>query len=778
MTNIIDSNIVEEYKRDSVRYSIKVNRQRSIPDLRDGLKPVHRRIIDSAFNRVKAINNTVKSAKIVGDVIGTTHPHGDTSVYDAMKPMMNWFEIKIPLLEKQGDFGNIFGDEASASRYTEAKLSEYSLDCIIGDLKEAKNIIDWIPTYDNTNVEPEFFPAMVPNLLINGAFGIGYGIKTDIPSHNIGDVIDATLQLIKDPNSEIVLIPDHCMPVQIIGTNFKSISNKGHGSYIARAIIDIEEYKDRYALVIKSTPDMVFLNNVLEKIDGMIKDKSLLVTNIFDEAKSEDEIRHVLVLKKGVDPNYCRELLYKRTQLQVTCRVNFEVLDRLEPIRMSYKSYLLEFIEFRKLCKFRYYCNKLQDVETKYHEKEAFIKALQSGEINNIISMIQQRTDTNDSELIEYLIKKLDITDLQAGYIINANIKKLSLGYLNKYIEEAQELLAIKEDYMKKIVDEKELLKVIVEELKYFKKKYNKPRTSIVIDKSEVNSVPKGNFRVIFTENNYVKKLPVDFDNGTFKQDSPKFIIKGCNTESILIFDENGKVFRLPIHQIFTSDTNSNGIDIRSIIKNCTSNIVKVIYEPLLMDLSKRTTKYYLTTVTSNGTIKKMDLEDFINIPFSGIIYSKLDSDTVRYVDIYHESIDIVVYSDNKALRFNMKEIPHQKRNTKGMKSISSGDVHGMSFINTDSTEILIITNNGYINRIDAVALPRLERNKPGASVIKLSRGDSINSIIAINKNNSVLKVKTNEDILNIDISSIPSGSSISKGAKIIKGLIMATHVE
>lgn len=769
-TKIIKSSIIDESKKDLIKYSIKVNRQRMIPDRRDGLKPVHRRILDIMYNRLGCINHTIKSARIVGEVVGVSHPHGDSSVYDAMKPMANWFEIKIPLITPQGQFGGVQGDGAAAPRYTEAKVSKYAVDCIISDLKDEKNVVDWLPTYDETNMEPEFFPVSVPNLLINGAFGIGFGMKSEIPKHNLVEVIDATINLIKNPDADVVLVPDHCMPVEIVDTNFKAICNKGRGSYVARGIIDIEDGpRDTKLLVIKSMPDLVFLPTIQKKIESMAKSNMLQISDVYDKS-DEFNLRYTIQLKKGIDPYYARDLIYKRTNMEKTYFINFEVLDKLEPVRMSYKSYLQSFIEFRKTCKFRLYCNKLQHVDTKIHEKDVFIKVLQSGEIDNIINNIKKNANTNDSELVEYLIDKLDITDLQASYIINANIKKLSIGYLNKYLEEAAELTKLKDEYMAKILNEELLVREIIGELEYYKKKYGSPRTSKIISRSKINNIPEGTFRVIFTENNFVKKLPENFGNGSFSNDRPKHIITGNNTQSILVFDENGRVFSLPIHRIHPSDKSSNGIDIRQILKKCTSNIVKVIYLPTIEELSKSKDKYYITVLASNGNIKKMDLEDFLKIPSSGMLYSRLDKDVfIKSVDIYHGALDIIVYNRKKAIRINMNDIPHQRRNTKGMKSISSSIAEGMSLVLPGSKELLIITDKGFINRIDIVALPTSTRNQSGNQIIKLGKGDSINTIHAVNDKHSTVKVATSGgDTVEVNISDINQYSSRSKGDKLI----------
>lgn len=764
MSKIIDVNVFNQYKEDMSQYAIFVNRKRMVPNVKDGLKSIHRRILYAAFDIEKAINKNVKSAAVVGTTMKTFHPHGDSSIYDAMKPMTNWFEIYMPLLQGKGNWGSFQGDSQAASRYTETRLSEFAMDCVIGELKENKQIVEWVENYSGTTFEPEYLPVAVPLLLINGSFGIGVGLRTEIPKHNISEVIDATLELIKNPNAEVILVPDQCMPCEIIETNFKAISNKGNGSFKVRGIIDIEEKGGKQCLVIKSTPDMVFLNTITEKIENMIASKKLIqISDMYDDSNG-----YVIVLRKGADPNFVREVIYKNTDMEKSFKVNFEALDGIEPIRMSYKSYLESFIEFRKVTKFRLYCNQLQDVQTKLHERDAYIKVLQSGEIDNIIYMIRNQQDIDDNYLIEYLISKLDITDLQAAFIIKSDLRKLSKGYLNKYISEAVELEKIKNDYLDKITNEELLVKEIVDELKYFKKKYGKPRNCKVISESELSDVPKGEFKIIITENNFIKKIQPNDSIGSLRGDTPKIVLKGENTENILIFDEQGKVFKLPIHKIPFTDRNSNGTDIRTIIKYLTSNINKVIYEPVLKDLTTKTRKYFITVLSKNGYIKKLDLEDFLAVPASGILYTKLDQgDVVKNISIVASDLDIIVYSKNKALRMNLSEVPHQKRNTKGLMSMAQETVDGLSIIKPNTTDIVVVTESGKINRFDVVALPTIGRNKPGSTIIKLSKGDAIQTVYGTDLN-SILKIITKNNIYEFRVGDIPSGTSISSGAKMI----------
>lgn len=766
---IIEANVLSEYKENMARYAIYVTRKRAMPDFRDGLKPSQRRILYCMYEYNKAITNTVKTASVVGRCMETLHPHGDASLNSTIKTMVNDFEINMPLIYGQGNWGDASGSPQAAPRYTECKLSKFSLDAVLKDLGDSKQCVDWVPTYDNKNMEPEFLPAAVPLLLIEGSFGIAVGARTDIPTHNINEVIDTTIELIHNPNAKVCLAPDTCMPCEIYHTNFNSINNKGFGSYTVRGIIDIEEYKGKPALIIKSVPDLTFLDTVIDKIEELVANNKIIQIQDTIEESTVDKMRYVIVLKKGSDPNYVREVIYKNTVMEQSRRINFEVLDGIQPMRMSYKQYLLAFIDFRKDTKFRMYCNRLQKVQTKIHERDAYIKLLQSGEIDNIINMIKNQTNINDDYLTEYLVKKLKITDLQAKFILSSNIKKLSKGYLNQYIQEAKELETIKTDYMEKILDGRLIENEIIEELKYFKETYGKPRNAKIIRGKNESDIPAGEFKVIITENNFIKKIPINDNIGSFKNDNPKRIIKADNRENILLFDNVGRVFKLPVHKIPFVDKNSNGTDIRILIKGCTADINSIIYEPIIKELSEIEDKHYLITITTNGNIKKMDLQDFLTIPPSGIVFIKTDAnELVQDVIIANDATDVIVYSDKEAIRISTSSIPHFKRNARGSRTIlTNNKIDGMSIVTPDTTDMVVITNKGFINRFDAVAMPTMERGTKGIKVIKLGKDDIIHTMYGVN-NNDILRIITQNEKLEIPVSSIPSGSSISSGQKMI----------
>lgn len=777
MEQIEEKDLLEQYKWCSAVYGTETNIRRMIPDVRDGLKLVQRRILFIMYFKQHCDTRAVKTVAVVGDTT-KIHPHGDTSIADAITPLSNWFGVKAPLISSKSNMGSMQGGGAAAPRYTEIRLSALALECIISDLKQSKQVVDWVETFDNTDMEPEYFPTAIPLLLINGTMGLGFGVKTYIPSHNITEVIDATIKLIKNPDAPVVLVPDNCMNCDIIDTNWKAISNKGRGSYKVRSIIDIEQNKaGNYSLIIKSTPDGVSWDKgspekggVKYKILEMIKNGKLTQIEDIDEDSHKNDMRIVIKLKKGSDPAYVRETLYKcGLHLEETFTVNFEVLKGLELVRMSYKSYLQYFIEQRKITKFRMYCNRLQNVRTKYHEKDAYVKVIESGEIDNIINLIKNQKTIDDDHIIEYIVKKSGITDIQARYIINANIKNLSLAYLKKYKEDLKILKQQDEDYMNKITNDDIILQEILDELTYFKKKFGEPRKCQIISRDDIESVPKGTFKIVITDSGYIKKMNLDDYVGAKNGDNPALITKIENTDNLLLFSEQGKVYKLPAHKIPFADKNSVGYDLRVIVKGLTSKVIRILSEDLVKDLASKVSKHFLVMVTEGNNIKKLDLDDVSNVPPSGIIYTKLnDGDIVKDIEIVYDKLDIIIYSDKKALRVNMKDIPHYKRHSMGVIAMNTKiGVKGLEPLYKGSTDILVVTNNGKVNKFDIVALASSDRGKAGSSVISLAKGDSINSIFGVN-DNQTLFVVTKEQKLEIPIKDIKEGSSVSPGNKII----------
>lgn len=765
--HIVEKNAVVGYKEGYGRYSIEVNRRRAIPDVRDGLKLVQRRNIDGMSDK-KPVAKTqfVKCASIVGAVMDASHPHGDSSIYDALCGMANWFDNTVPLVEPHGTLGTIQGDDASAARYTECKLSQFCLEAVVGDLAKNKNVVEWLRTYNNRDYEPEYFPVKVPLLLINGCDGIGVGLICSVPKHNMNEVIDATLNLMDNPDAKVVLVPDHCQKCDIIESNWKEISNIGHGTYRARGIISITEDGN---ITVDTTPDGVTWNTVHDRLKSLVADGKLPQVVRIEEGADENKLDNLIVLKKGSDANYVREFIFKHTPMENTYTVNFEALMGTELLRFSYKSYLDLFIENSINIKFRFYCNILQEVKTEYHKKDAYVKALQSGYIETIQQKIRKMKTVDDNELIEWLIKTLKITDIQAEYIINARQKTLSEGYLRQYIQEANELLAQEKLIMGKLMDDNLLKEEIKQELIYFKNKYGRPRNCKVISKHSATDIPKGEFKIVLTEAGYIKKIGANEYATSFRGDNPKYVLKVENTQNILLFDNKGKVFKLPIHKVPVTEKNTLGYDIRILIKGLTASIISIMYEPVLKDIADKVAAPFVTVVTEGNYIKKLDIRDFLTVPPSGIIYTKLNADDcVKDIQIISDSLDVIVYSDFKALRIPMKEIPNYKRSTVGVFAMNTTDkIDGLSVIYPGTTDIVVLTKSGKINKFNVAGFKTSSRYKSGSSVINLSSNDSIFGIYGVN-DDMVMKVHTQTGITEIPVKDVPSMSSVSAGKKLI----------
>lgn len=777
---ILQKNCLEQYKFDMARYGIEVNLKRTAPDIRDGLKLVHRRILYAMGMDLPCKTKQVKSAQVTGKVIGEYHPHGDTSVYEAAVNMCNWWSTYIPLLASETSMGSIQGGRAAAQRYTEMMLSKFALDVIFKELVETPKIVDWVATYAGDKMEPEYLPTKLPLLLINGTFGIALGKQISVPPHNINEVIDATLNLIKNPNAEVVLIPDQCQCCEIVDTDWKQISNAGAGNFKVRGIIDIEtvdagKSSEHFALVIKSTPDMVNLDesdsSIRATLDKLINDGKLpQISKIREDSSEEKGMRFVIHLKKGADPQYVKDFLYKATNLQKTQTVNFEVVNDLAPLRMSYKSYLQSFILQRKLAKFRFYCIKLQKIRTDLHEKEACIAVIRSGKINEIIKKIQSSKSKNDEELVAWLSKLLTITDLQAKFILNYPIKKLAPSYLKGYEEAAANLKQQEAFCMGMIVDDNKILAEIANDLIELKKQYGFPPKRRLISANEIANIPQGTFNIVITENNYIRKLPVNETIGSVRGDNPISVIRIENTSDVVFITAQGRMFKFPVHKIPITERASAGIDIRILVKGISSEVIEMFDTSAIKELANLRRKFYAVMVTKGNYIKKLDLEDILVSTQGGIIMTKLNpGDLVKDIKIIPDDLDIIIYSDRKALRCRMKDIPNYKRNTLGVFAMNTNnEIDGISAIDKTDTDVVVITDSGKANKFSVSGLALCKRYMAGNSVIKLGKTEKIAAMFGTKDSYVINLITKNNSKLNIKVSDITRSSSISSGMKLL----------
>ena len=776
---IIQKNVSDAYVDDMVRYSIETNRRRAFPDFKDGLKLVQRRTLYAMAFLLPCSKKLVKTAQVVGRVMGELHPHGDSSIAEVAMKLARWWDNYIPLIYSESNIGSMQGDRAAHMRYTEIMLSDFAKEAIFSEMKETPNIVDWTSTFTGDGVEPEYLPVKVPLLLINGVSGIGTGKSTSIPSHNINEVIDATIKLIDNPNAQVVLIPDQCMPCEIVEANWKRISNSGNGKFKVRGVVTIEvadkgKSNEHYMLVIRSIPDGATLDDgkdtgIHYQINKLIEEGKLpQITEILEDSHDKD-LRYQIHLKKGADPYYVRDYLYKSTMLEKPQSVNFEVLNGIEMTRMSYKSYLQAFIEQRRVTKYRYYCLKLQDARTKLHEKQICIMLIKSGKVDELSKKIQKSKLKDDQGLIDWLIGLFKITDLQAKFILNYPMKKLAPFYLKKYEEEAKYYESIDKECMSKILNPDLILQEIKDELLYFKKTYGFPRKSRVISQSEILDIPQGTFNVVITENSYIKKLPANENIGAYKGDKPVHVIRIENTSEIIFMTAQGRGFKYPVHKIPITEKNSLGIDIRILIKGISSNVVTMFDADKLKSLSNLRQKHYAVIVTKKNYIKKIDINDVLISTPSGVIMTKLNpGDEVKDVIIANNKADVVIYSKKKALRCKMESVPNYKRNTLGVFAMKTTDeIDGVSIIDPKSTDIVVITESGRINKFDISGLPLADRYTAGNRVIKLGKTDSIVSIFSATDDNHI-KIVTKNTVLDIPVKDTTRTSSISPGTKMI----------
>lgn len=773
---IIEKDSLEMYLSDQSRYSIIVNRRRMIPAVQDGLIPVQRRVLYAAFeNGLTTENNHKKTAKLVGDVTGKYHPHGDSGPAGAIANLAAWHKCKYPLMFGYGNWGNVAGAGPAATRYTECALSKFGYDVMIDELSQAPNIVQWVDNYDRTEKEPEYLPSKIPNILVNGAFGIGLGMSINVPCHNLGDVIDQTIALINNPNHKVKLIPDTIQGCDLICDDWQTICNSGRGTFKVRGkIITEQDKKGNYRLHIVSLPDNVSCNQVKDKLLSMISAKQLpMVKDVINNLKDlKPDI--IIDLRPGADPEYVKQAIFAKTDVQKSFSVNFEAvaLDGITIKRYSYKNYLLEFINNRLNTKFRLYCGKLQQVMTRHLQVDAFIKVLSSKELDKIIAMIRKYNGTDTEYIVEYMIKTCKVSDIQAKFILSRTLPQLSKGNLKKYMAEEKDLLSRINEYKAKVTDDGTLIKnEVIEELKDIKKKYNTPRMCTVMENINETDVPAGTFKIVITEKNFIRKLP-DVDKvNIVRKDNPKFVLRVDNRENILLFDNKGKVFNLPIHKIPITDKQGPGTDVRILVKNLTADIASVFYEPVLKKIIKSKCKHYLVVLTKSNTIKKVALEDFLNISPSGLMYSKIKpEDEVVGVNIVEHNLDIAICSDKKVLRCRVKDIKEYKRNAIGDKAMNTKEpINGMSVFYPEADEIVVVTKNGKFNKFPAQLLESKGRGKAGSKVIKLDASDEILNVYGV-KEYDRIRVLTTDGAEIIPVENIKMKSNIAAGERMIKG--------
>jgi len=750
-------------------YAANVNLLRYVPTLVDGLLPVERRILFTMYrNKIFHNGKFTKVATITGDTM-KVHPHGDGPIYDSLVKLAQPWNNLLCTIDGKGNFGTITGSPAAASRYIEAKLSYYAWKCFFEEYDE--NIVDMKPNYSNDFMEPEYLPSRYPNILINGSFGIGYGISCSIPTYNFTEVCELTKKLMDDPYYEdITLIPDSPTGAMIVDEGqFKKISEEGKGSFKMRGEIEID-YENNI-LTIKSVPFQAKANEIKRNIIQLFKDNKLQgLKRINDRSGSRSGVHIEFHLKKEIDPEAIKYLIYKKTKMEDSYSVRFKFIDDLKYHDCSIRSILLEWIEYRRETKRKIFNQKLTEAKERQHILEILLFILNKDNAEKTLSIIKNAE--NRKEIIWKLMKEYGITSLQAQTIADMRLSAFSKEAVKSYKDEMKEIQEKIEEYEKIIRSNKKIDKIIKEELDEGIKLFGSERKSKIINIDGEQKIRDTNHIVVFTLNGFVKKLSDTVTSVGFinQDDYPIEIIEARNTSHLLLFDESGKISKLPIHVLQNHELNSEG---ERLAKFCKINgrITSIIPKPTEEILNNLKVPVYFLMITKDGIIKKTLAQDYANIKneLLGIIIK--EGDKLRSVKLLAGDKDIVIYtSKGFGIRITSGEIKETSRLTKGITAIDmeeGEEVVGMDIINDQHKYLFMLTNKGTGKKSELNSFPIKERKTKPLRLLTLEENEEVLLVKPV-KGNEKFNVYMKNGIEQINIEEVPVLPRLSKGKKLI----------
>ncbi len=749
-------------------HGVNMNLARALPDFRDGLKIVTRRIQYDMYHDMKLTGSShrAKVAAIMGDVMNRYHPHGDSSIANALVGMAQEWNMSVPLVDGQGNFGSQFGDSAAAARYIEARLTKFAEDCFFSDLEDG--VVDMITSYNNYKI-PEVLPAKYPVLLINGSFGMGYGMAASIPPHNLKEVLVATIALIKNPKTKITLYPDSPTGCDVLDkSKFDKICKEGNGSFRMRGHAEIDE-KNR--IIISSIPYQTNNAAIINKLVELVKDNKIAgIHDIVDESK-KDTIRIVVYVKTGFNPVLVRTDLYKKTPLMTSYSVGYNTVAFNRTINHNVRGLLLDWIDFRREIKYRATTQRLSRVQRRIHILDAVIKIILESD-DKLIADI--RNSKNRSEIVEKFIKIFKISDIQAEAIADFKFYQLSKENVERFKAERDALLIEEKGYEDIIIHPETIDEIIVNELTEGIKKYGTPRRSLVIEGDDDDDIPDTEHRIAYTKGNMIKKLDHEVTNiGTIKQgDTPIDIMKVNNRDKLLVFDDIGKVYRLDVNTIPQTQLSKPGADLSSYIP-IVGNVVSIIKMPSEEKIEFMDRVLFLT---AKGMIKSSVSSDFLNVSNSGMIATKMDEgDYLTCVKLASSTLDVLIYSSNGfGISYPVNSIPNQLRNAKGVKAMVTKKniiTENMELFirNGNDNALVTVTEKGWIKKTDISAIPVSERGKAPVQLVNVEEGDTLKGcqFISDKSNDSLLIICKNkrETLPSVEI---PMMTRIAKGKKLI----------
>ena len=784
---IFDIPFEDELKDNYLTYAMSVIIGRAIPDVRDGLKPVHRRIIYSMYNSgLRSNQKTRKSAKVVGEVLGNFHPHGDSPVYEAIVRMAQEFSLRYPLIIGQGNFGSIDGDPPAAMRYTECKLSKLAEE-LVKDIE--KDTVDFIPNYDNTTTEPIVLPAGYPNILVNGAVGIAVGVSTSIPPHNIAEVVRGIKAYIDNPDISIDAIvdkyikaPDFPTGGYIVGyDNIKKIYKTGKGSFRIRGKVAVEDRDDKLSIVITEIPYGIKKSDLILKIKELLEEEKIKGVAYLRDESNKEGIRVVLGLKKGAIPNIIINQLYHHTPLEITFNVNMLAILNKKPILFNLKDIIREFVGFRKEIIIRRSRHDLGVAEARLHIVEGLLKAIDN--LDEVIKIIRGSKTVKDAK--DNLIDRFGLSDTQSQAILDLRLQKLTamerLSLENEYNDLVKEI-----NYLKEVLSSDKLqYKIIKDELTYIEENYQDERKTKILHNveniEEEDLIKPEDCVVIISKSGMIKRMSLNLfraqrRGGTGKSGAKTssddfikhFII--TNTHNYIMFFTNlGKVYYMKVYEIPDASTVSRGISVKTQLGLSDREEIQSYLET-----KEFSDKEYVMLATKFGKVKKTSLDEFINAKKRGIVAITLQDgdELVAAIKTDNKSEVFIATSMGKGLRFSEEEVRSMGRSAAGvtgMRLKNNDYVIGMISVEKDKS-ILAVTERGFGKRVSFDEFSSHGRGTGGQIYYSISdKTGRVISIISCKEDTELMIVTRSGMIIRVETKEIRIMGRNTMGNRIIR---------
>ena len=786
MDKLEEVNIAREMQNSFLEYSMSVIISRALPDLRDGLKPVHRRILytmyESGYTPDKAY---VKSAKTVGAVIGNYHPHGDTAVYDALVRMAQDFSYRYTLIDGHGNFGSIDGYGAAAYRYTEARIAKMSME-LLKDIN--KETVDFEDNFDGSRKEPSILPSRYPNILVNGTMGIAVGMATNIPPHNLSEVIDGCIAYIDNPEIELLELmnyikgPDFPTGALILGNSgIKKAYETGKGTITIRAKAEIVENKGKNEIIVTEIPYQVNKLVLRQRIAELVRDKIVDgIADLHDESTISQGIRIVIELKKEANPNVVLNNLYKHTQLQTTYGINFLMLEDGQPKTLGLKDIISKYIDFQKSVIYRRTKFELDKAEKRSHILEGLKIALDH--IDEVIKVIKEASTDEDAK--NTLISRFNLSDVQAEAIMEMKLRRLSGLERKKIEDELAELLKLIENLKAILASEEKILSIIKEEMLDIKNKYGDERrteidnTSIEFIEDE-SLIPVEDIVITLTNKGYIKRMTSE----TYKSQNRGGVgVKGMTTNEedfvenitsmtthdyLMFFTNKGKVYRMKGYEIPLYNRQAKGLPIVNLLPIEKDEIVKV-----MLTIKADEKEGNIVFCTQSGLVKRTDLIEFESIRTNGKIAITLkDEDELIAAKKTHGNNEILIATSNgRMIRFEENEIRVMGRTASGVRGIEVGDgVCVGCEIAEPGQNILVVTENGYGKKTSIDEYRMTHRGSKGVKALNItSKNGNIVSFKTIHGDEDLMIVTNNGIIIRISSNQVSSTGRVAQGVRLI----------